>query len=124
MLKAKALEAMLYECATWSLRAWHNDTLRRAYHSFLTHCISRKNNRTDHLISYLDALMKAGSGRIEAIIRRRRILFAGFDVPTENTRLPKCLMFGELMRGCLVDDLRAFGNNANQWTTAAQYEGE
>ena len=26
--------------------------------------------------------------------------------------------------GCLLDDLRAFGINAYQWTTAAQDEGE
>ena len=26
--------------------------------------------------------------------------------------------------GCLLDDLRAFGINADQWTTAAQDEGE
>ena len=26
--------------------------------------------------------------------------------------------------GCFLDDLRAFGTNADQWTTAAQDEGE
>ena len=52
-------------------------------------------------------------------------------------RLPKCLMFGELVggvdcvegqekewMGCFLDDLRAFGINADQWTTATQDEGE
>ena len=48
--------------------------------------------------------------------------------------MPKCcVIFGELVRGvgcvgaqekewmgCLLDDLRAFGINADQWTTAAQ----
>ena len=52
--------------------------------------------------------------------------------------MPKCVMFGELvgaadcvgshqkewMDGVFLDDLRAFGSNADQWTTAAQYEGE
>ena len=55
----------------------------------------------------------------------------------EDTRLPKCVMFGELgggagyvggqekeWMGCFLDDLRAFGINADQWTTAAQDEGE
>ena len=55
----------------------------------------------------------------------------------EDTRLPKCAMFGEMMEGagcvggqekkwmgCFLDDLRAFGINADQWTTAAQDEGE
>ena len=55
----------------------------------------------------------------------------------EDTRLPKCVMFGEMVggagcvggqgkewMGCFLDDLRAFGINADQWTTAAQDEGE
>ena len=55
----------------------------------------------------------------------------------EDTRLPKCVMFEEMVRGadcvggqekewmgCFLDDLRAFGINADQWTTAAQDEGE
>ena len=55
----------------------------------------------------------------------------------ENTRLPKCVMFGDLVGGagcvggqekewigCFLDDLRAFGINADQQTTAAQDEGE
>ena len=55
----------------------------------------------------------------------------------EDTRLPKCVMFGELVggAGCVggqgkewmgrfLDDLRAFGINADQWTTTAQDEGE
>ena len=39
MLRAEVLEAMLYGCVTWSPRACHYDTLRRAHHSFLTRCI-------------------------------------------------------------------------------------
>ena len=57
----------------------------------------------------------------------------------EDTRLPKCVMFGEMVggagmcgggrqekewMGCILDDLRAFGINANQWMTGAQDEGE
>ena len=54
----------------------------------------------------------------------------------EDTRLPKCVIFGELVGGagyvgdqekewmvCFLDDFRAFGINADQWTTAAQDEG-
>ena len=49
----------------------------------------------------------------------------------EDTRLPKCVMFGELVggascvgaqekewMGCFLD-IRAFGINADQWATAA-----
>ena len=55
----------------------------------------------------------------------------------EDTRLPKCVMFGEMVGGadyvggqekewmrCFLDDLRAFGSNADQWTIAAQDDGE
>ena len=79
MLRAEVLETRLYDCITWSPRACHYDRLRRVHHSFLTRCIGwRKNNRTDHLISYLDTLVKTGSKSIEVIMRRRRILFVGF----------------------------------------------
>ena len=131
MLRAEVLETMLYGCVTWSLRTCHYD------HSFLTRCTGwGKNNRADHSISYLDTLVKAGSGSIEETLRRRWIFFAGCVARMEDTRLPKCVMFGELMGGagcvggqgkewvgCSLDDLRAFGINAAQWTTAAQDEG-
>ena len=39
MLRAEVLETMLYGCVTWSPRACHYDTLRRAHHRFLTRCI-------------------------------------------------------------------------------------
>ena len=65
------------------------------------------------------------------------MLFAGFVARMEDARLPKCVMFGELVGGtgcgrgqkkewmeCFLDNLRAFGNNADQWTTAAQDEEE
>ena len=137
MLRAEILETMLCGCVTWSPRACHYDALRRAHHSFLTRCLGwRKNNGTDHPIYYLGTLMKAGSESIEAIVHRRRILFAGFVARVEDTRLPKCVMFEELVGGagcvggqgkewmrCLLDDIRAFGINVDQWTTAAQDEG-
>ena len=138
MLRAEILETMLYGCVTWSPRACHYDTLRQAHHRFLTRCIGwRKHNRADHSISYLDMLIKTRSETIEATLRRRRILFAGFVAHIEDTRLPKCVMFEEMVGGagcvggqekewtrCFLDDLRAFGINADQWTTAAQHEGE
>ena len=127
MLRAEVLETV--RCGvTWSLRACHYDTLHRAHHSFLTHYIDwRKNNRTDHTISYLDTLMKTGSESIGEIRHRRRILFAGFGTRMEDTRLSKCVMFGEVVggadcvggqqkewMGCLLNDLRAFIVNAHQ----------
>ena len=53
----------------------------------------------------------------------------------EDTRLLKCAMFGEMVggagcvrgqekewMGCFLDDLKAVGINADQWTPAAQEE--
>ena len=65
------------------------------------------------------------------------VLFAEFVARMEDARLPKCVISGELMEeaGCvggqekervgrLLDDLRAFDINVDQWTTAVQDEGE
>ena len=138
MLRVEVLETMLYDCVSWSPRACHYDTLRRAHHRFLTRCIGwRNHNRADRPINYLYTLIKTGSGSIDATLRRRRILFAGFMARMEDTRLSKCVMFGELVggAGCVggqekewmryfLDDLRAFGINADRWATAPQDEGE
>ena len=128
MLRAEVLETILFVCVTWSPRACHYDTLCRAHHRFLTGCIGwRKHKRADHPISYLDTLFKTGSESIEATLRRRRILFAGIVARIEDTRLPMCVMFGEMVGGvgcaegqqkewmrCFLDELRAFGINADQ----------
>ena len=90
MLRAEVLRTMLYGCVTWSPRTCHYDTLRRAHYSFLTRCIGwRTNNHTEYPISYLDTLMETESESIEATLRGRRILFAGFVAFMEDTRLPK-----------------------------------
>ena len=74
---------------------------------------------------------------IEATVRRRQmIFFAGFVARMEDTRVPKCVMFGELVGGLVgghkkksgwvvswTTSLRAFGIDADQWRrrlTAAQ----
>ena len=79
--------------------------------------------------------MKTGSESIKTTLRRRRILFEGFVARMEDTRLLECVMFVEMVEGagcvegqekewvrCFLDDLRAFGINADQWTTAVQDE--
>ena len=54
---------------------------------------------TDHPISYLETLVKTGSESIEVILRKMRILFSGSVARMKDTRLPKCVMFGELVGG-------------------------
>ena len=88
-------------------------------------------------VIYMETLIKTGSESTEVTLRGRRILFAGFVARMEDTRLPKCVMIGELVEGagcvggqerewmrCFLDGLRAFGINADQWTTATQDERE
>ena len=55
-------------------------------------------HRGDRL-SYADALAKTASESIEAIVRRRRILFADFIARMGEERLPQRVMFGELVGG-------------------------
>ena len=43
--------------------------------------------------------METGSESIEAIMRRRQILFAEFVPRMEDTRLLKCVAFGKLVGG-------------------------
>ena len=98
MLRAEVLDIMLYGCVTGSPRTCHYDTLRRLHHRFLNRCIGwRKHIHADPPISDLDTLMKTGSESIEASFRRRPILFAEFMVLLENTRLPKCVIFKQLV---------------------------
>ena len=81
--------------------------------------------------------MKTGSESIEATLRRRRILFATFVADMEDTRLSKCVMFGNWWgtravwggqekewTGYFLDDLGTFGINTDQWTTKTQDEGK
>ena len=133
MLRVEVLEPILYGCITRSPRACHYDTLRRAHRRFLTRCIGwQKHNRADHPISYLDKLIKTGSESIETTLRRRRILFTilfGADGGNETAEVHDvrrigggrglCGGPGEEWMGCFPDDLRAFGINAEQRTTAA-----
>ena len=47
--------------------------------------------------------METGSEIVDAVMRRSRIVFAGFVARTEDTRLPNCVMSGGLMgsAGCV-----------------------
>ena len=117
MRTAEVLETMPYGCVTWSPRACQYDTLRRAHHSFLTRCIGwRKNNRADRPISYLDTLIKTGSESIKATLRSRRILFMVFVARMEDTRLPRCVTFGELVGGGAVRGGRKKSEWGVSWT--------
>ena len=99
MLRAEVLETTMYDCVTWSSRAGHYDTLSRAHRSFpySRHWLAKAQSRRPPISCLGTLLMKSGSESIEATLRRRPILFEGFVARTENARLPKCMMLGELV---------------------------
>ena len=66
----------------------------------LLRCLGwRKRKRDDHTLSHADELAKTTSESIEATVRKRRILFAGFVARMGEKRLPQRVMFGELVGG-------------------------
>ena len=79
LLKAEVVETLIYGCMTWSPKKPDYDRLRRVHRSMLLRCLRwRKRKRDDHTLSYADALAQTDSEGVEAIVRRRRILFSGF----------------------------------------------
>ena len=91
---------MLYGCVTWSPSKTVYGRLRGVHHKIPLRCIGwRKRNNEDHILSYAGALLSINSERIETMVRRRRLLFAGFVTRMVEERLPKRVMFGELVGG-------------------------
>ena len=100
LLKAEVIETLLHGCMTGSPSKPDYDRLRRVHHSIFLRCLGwRKRKRDDHTLSYANALAKTASESIEAIVRKRRILFAGFVARMREDRLPQRVMFGELVGG-------------------------
>ena len=77
LLKADAMEALLYGCMTWAPRNAHYRQLRTTHHKLLLRVIGYRRVRGTHRkMSYAKALKKTGSRSVEATIRQRRLLFA------------------------------------------------
>ena len=137
LLKAEVVETLYYGCMTWSPNKPDYGRLRRVHYSMPLRCLGwRKRKRDDHTISYADALAKTASESIKAIVRKRRILFAGFVARMGEERLPQRVMFGELVGGesysggqekdwmdHLKEDMSVFGMKFEGWRKAAQKAG-
>ena len=123
LLRAEAMEALIYGCMTWAPRRDHYRLLR-THHRLLLRAIGYRRERgTYRQLSYAQALKKTGCQSVEATIRQRRLLFAGAMARQPAERLPKRLMDGKLVGGedpgkgrpeqnwmdCLKDDFQAFG---------------
>ena len=104
MLKAEAIEALLYGCMAWAPRNTHYRQLRTTHHKLLLRVIGyHRVHGTYRKMSYAKArkaLKKTESQSVEATIRQRRLLFAGALARQDDKRLPKRLLFAErLERG-------------------------
>ena len=137
LLKAEVVETLLYGCMSWSPNKPDYDRLRRVHHSMLLRCLGwRKRKRDDHTLSYVDVLVKTASESREAIVCKRRILFAGFVARMGEERLPQRVMIGELVGGKgysggqekdwiahLKEDMSVFGMKFEGWRKATQKAG-
>ena len=133
MVRAEAIEALLYGCSTWTLRQEHYAKLRTVHHRVLLRIIGAQRKRPDHrMTSYNRALEITRCASIETTLRTRRLLWAGTLLRMSGGRLPKRIMFGNLegavRRGrggkekewtdCVQNDIRAFGITGD-WKTMA-----
>ena len=137
LLKAEVVETLLYGCMTWNPKKPDYDRLRRVHRSMLLRCLGwRKRKRDDHTLSYADALAQTDPESVEAIVRKRRILFAGFVARIGEDRLPQRVMLGKLVGGKgysggqekdwmdhLNEDMSVFGMKFEAWRKAAQKAG-
>ena len=86
------METLLYGCVTW--------TLGQQNHKLLLRIIGfQRRQRTNHLMSYANALKKAQCESVEMTIRKRCLLFAGAVQRTTNERLARRVMFGTMAGG-------------------------
>ena len=67
LFKVEVMEAMLYGCATWTMRSQDFSSLRTAHHKVLLRIIGfRRKGRTGYKpLSYRGVLERTGSGRME-----------------------------------------------------------
>ena len=97
MVKAEAIEALLYGCSTWTLRQEHYAKLCTVHHRVLLRIIGAQRKRPDHrMTSYNRALEITVCESIETTLRTRRLLWAGTLLRMSGGRLPKRIMFGNL----------------------------
>ena len=95
LFKAEVMEAMLYGCATWTMRSQDFSSLRTAHHKLLLRIIGfRRKYRIGYKpLSYRQVLERTGSERIETTIRKRQLGFAGALVgkATQGFQSESCL---------------------------------
>ena len=117
IVKAEAIEALLYGCSTWTLRQEHHAKLRIVHHRVLLRVIEAQRKRPDHrMTSYNRALEITRCESIETTLRTRRLSCAGTLLLMSGGRLPKRIMFGNL-EGAVR---RGRNGKEKEWTDCVQ----
>ena len=118
LFKGKVMEAMLYGCATWTMRFQDFSSLRTAHHKLLLRVIGfrRKDRTGSKPLSYREVFERTGSERIEKTIRKRQLGFAGALVRQGDSRLSKRVTFGWLA----VQGPKRGGRPATSWVDCLQ----
>ena len=78
MVKAEAVEALLYGNVTWTVRQEHYKKLRTVHHRVLLRIIRKQRRSRDHrILSHYKALQATNCESIETTVRTWRLLWAG-----------------------------------------------
>ena len=97
MVKAEAIEVLLYGCSTWTLCQEHYAKLHTVHHRGLLCIIGAQRNGPDHrMTSYNRNLEKTRCESTETTLRTKILLWAGTLLRMSGGRLPKRIVFGNL----------------------------
>ena len=132
MLKAEAIEALLYGCSAWALRQEHYMQSSAPYTTGSCFASSGHSVRDHRMTTYHRALEITRCECIETTVRTRKLLWVGALIWMSGGRLPKRIEFGNLegavRRGrggkenewidCVQSDIRMFGIREN-WKASA-----
>ena len=104
MVKAEAIEALLYGCSTWTLRQEHYAKLPTVHHRVLLRIIGAQRKRPDHwMTSYNRALEITRCESIEITLRTRKLLWAGVLIRMSGGRLLKRIVSGNFEGRCSAE---------------------
>jgi hypothetical protein len=113
MLKTEVIETLMYGCAAWTTNADDVAALNRTHYKLLIQTLGLwKKKETDRPRSYSSILKEYNCVSMEATLKWRRLKWAGSVIRMGDTRLPKIMMFGELVGG-----VRSRGGQIGQWRT-------
>ncbi|XP_019645840.1 PREDICTED: protocadherin Fat 4-like [Branchiostoma belcheri] len=128
--RAVVLPSLLYACETWTIYARHARRLNR----FHINCLKRLMKITwQDKVPDTEILQRADLPSIHTLLRRAQVRWAGHLVRMPDTRLPKRLLYSELVEGkrsvggqkkrfkdTLKTTLKSFKIDTSTWESAAQ----